>query len=298
LYAAFLDENIDLPPGTAATIISQAYESAYLHPSSGPNPPKIILFSPGYGGSRLDYTAAMSNLASNGYIVIGVDHPFDTAFIEYPDGRTAIAFTNLLDTPEAAAFAVDVRAADVSFVLDALSENATLARQIPGVHGKLDVSRVGIFGHSLGGATAASAILADSRFICGANMDGTFWGKVVDTGVPKPFLLFNTENHNRTSDATWTSFWDHSTGWKLELTVKGSVHLTFSDEAALYEILVASGQIPDLGNLFGTVGGKTMLEIENAYFRAFFEKCFEGKKEELLEGPSKNFPAVVFWPFG
>src|SRR4051812_40280323 len=69
LYAAYLDQLVGLQPGTAATVISHAYSSAYLHPTSGKNPPNIVLFSPGYGMSRTDYTAAMSNLASNGYIV-------------------------------------------------------------------------------------------------------------------------------------------------------------------------------------------------------------------------------------
>ena len=298
LYAAYVDESFGLPPGTSANLTTHAYESAYLHPKSGSKTPNIILFSPGYGGSRLDYTAAMTNLASNGYIVIGVDHPFDTAFIEYPDGRTAIATANLLATPESSVSAVNVRAADLSFVLNALSQNATLAKQIPGVHGKLDVATVGVFGHSLGGATAASSILADSRFVCGANMDGTFWGSVVNTGVSKPFLLFNTEIHNRTSDASWTTFWEKSTGWKLELTVKGSVHLTFSDEAALYEILVADGVIPNEGELFGSLGGERMLAIENAYFKAFFEMCFKETKAKLLDAPSRDFPEVVFWPSG
>jgi dienelactone hydrolase len=294
-YATFLDALVGLQPGTAATVVSQAYASAYLHPS-GRKAPNIVLFSPGYGMSRVDYTAAMSNLASHGYIVIGVDHPFDTAFIDYPDGRTAVAFQDILDSPEAAAIVTDIRVADLSFILDSLSKNATLARQIPGVHGKFDVSRIGIFGHSLGGAAAASAMLADSRFICGANMDGSFWGSVAAAGLSKPFLLFNTETHNRTSDATWTSFWKNLRGWRLELTVEGSTHATFSDQATLYEELLGAGQIPDLGDYFGTVGGRTMLAIENAYLNAFFEMCFEGKKQKLLNGPSEEYPAVVFWP--
>jgi hypothetical protein len=295
LYAAFLDGIVGLQPGTAAAVISQAHASAYLHPS-GRESPNIILFSPGNRMSRMDYTAAMSNLASNGYIVIGVDHPFDSTFIDYPDGRTAVASQDLLDSPKAAAVVTDIRVADLSFVLNSFSKNATLARQIPGVHGTLDVSRIGIFGHSLGGAAAASAMLADPRFICGANMDGSFWGSVVDAGLSRPFLMFNTETHNRTSDATWTSFWEDLRGWRLELTVLGSTHATFSDQAALYADLLGAGQIPDLGGYFGTVGGRTMLAIENAYLNAFFEMCLGGKKQELLKGPSKEYPAIVFWP--
>lgn len=130
-------------------------------------------------------------------------------------------------------------------------------------------------------------------YIGGADLDGSVWGTVVSEGLSKPFLLFNTETHNRTSDETLAVFWRNLRGWKLELTIVGSVHGTFSDEAILYEYLRAEGLVPDLGDLYGTVGGNTMLGIENAYLDAFFDMCLKKKNPELLKGPNT---AVKFWP--
>ena len=46
-----------------------------------------------------------------------------------------------------------------------------------------------MFGHSLGGATAAAAMLADPRIRAGVDMDGTILGKVAKQGVARPFLV-------------------------------------------------------------------------------------------------------------
>ena len=294
-YAAYRDAIVGLAPGSAATIVSQAYKGAYLHTSSS-SLPSLIFFSPGYAGSRQDYTAAMSNLASHGYIVVGLDHPYDTGFIDYPDGRNTTGI-NLLESEESITAATLNRVKDAQFVLNALTTNNTIAQKIPGVHGKIKQPKVGFFGHSLGGATAANAMFADSRFDCGVNMDGTIHGPVVEGGLSKPVMFMNTELHNRTSDPSWATLWDKLSGFRLELTVINSTHISFNDQAYLYDELRAIGGIPDLGDLFGTVGGKRILEIEYAYLSAFFDKCLLNQKEPLLEGPSAKYPEVVFWPF-
>ena len=46
----------------------------------------VVLFSPGLGNSRLIYSAMAQALASKGYIVLSIDHPFDADIVEFPDG--------------------------------------------------------------------------------------------------------------------------------------------------------------------------------------------------------------------
>jgi hypothetical protein len=271
LYAAYLDASLGLPAGLAESVTSAAYLNAYLHPST-PTAPRLLLFSPGYGNGRQDYTATLTNLASLGYIVVALDHPFDSAFIEYPGNRTAIRVNTTIGTPEDAARTVDIRVQDLRSVLNFLSTNATFARQIPGVHGTLDVSSVGVFGHSLGGAASASAISSDSRFSCGVNLDGSFWGPVVQTGVSRPFFLISSAVHNQTNDETWAGFLNNTKGEKLEVSVKGSTHQTFEDFAVLYDEVVAQGgDIPGAGGLFGTIKGERMLEVVGTYVGAVSE---------------------------
>jgi len=299
-YAAYLDAYVGLVPGTAATTMSKAYQGAYLHTDSNKLPP-IVFYSSGYGNSRVDYTATLSNLASRGYLVIGVDHPYDANFVDYPDGRNATRSENFLDPekPETVDVALDVRVKDMQFVLDTLSTNATVARQIPGVHGKLDGGKVGMFGHSFGGAATAGAMLVDPRFACGVNMDGTVFGPVVEAGLSNPFMFIDIgESHNRTTDASWSTLWSKLRGWKAELSFMGSSHLAFSDQKILYEQLKKTGGLPDLGDVYGTIGGEREKVLEDAYLTAFFDKCFGRNDGELLDGESEEFLEVVVWADG
>ncbi|KAH8590857.1 PAF acetylhydrolase family protein [Bisporella sp. PMI_857] len=291
-YASYLDATVGLQPGTAATAVTQAYEGAYLHATSG-KVPSVLFFSPGYGMSRQDYAAALSNLASHGYLVLGIDHPYDTAFIVYPDGHNVTGI-NLLTSPETIILATDTRVKDVQSVLNLLSTNKTIAKNIPGLHGPLKNTPIGVFGHSLGGATAATALFTSPRFRCGVNLDGTILGPVVEAGFSQPFMFAGTPSHNLTSDASWTTLYSKLRGFKLAITVAGAEHSTYSDQAFLYDELRKVGAIPDLGDLFGTIGGARMLEIEDAYLTAFFDRFLRGDKDPLLNGPSGQFPEVLF----
>jgi hypothetical protein len=51
----------------------------------------VAVFSPGYGGTRLVYGALARSVASLGYIVITVDHTYEAAVVEFPDGSVAYA---------------------------------------------------------------------------------------------------------------------------------------------------------------------------------------------------------------
>ena len=51
----------------------------------GPYP--VVLFSPGLAGVRSQNTAWAQELASHGYVVVALDHPYDSAAVVLADGR-------------------------------------------------------------------------------------------------------------------------------------------------------------------------------------------------------------------
>ncbi len=77
----------------------------------------MVLYSPGFGMERTAGTALVQDLAAHGYVVVTVDHTHDAQLVEFPDGRIA---THAVP-PGAFAAALDVRVADIRFVLDRLT---------------------------------------------------------------------------------------------------------------------------------------------------------------------------------
>jgi len=123
-----------------------------------------VLFTPGYGAPRAFYTGLATGLASRGYIVLAIDHPYEGAVAELADGDIATTQEALLgDDPGMTRFMpghLNLRVADLSFVLDQLGRPDVLG---PRLAGNFNLERIAAVGHSLGGATAAIAMAIGSR---------------------------------------------------------------------------------------------------------------------------------------
>lgn len=155
----------------------------------------VVLFSPGFGGPSFIYTNLFEELASQGYIVVAVNHTYNSEPTEFPDGRIlrgAVEWANFiknnaeLENAHNREFRIWV--ADLQFALDQLS---LINKGDPEgrLTGKLDLSRVGIVGHSFGGAAATSLCRIDPRVKCGVNMDGPLYGERQEVPFDKPFLF-------------------------------------------------------------------------------------------------------------
>ncbi|MEV0356886.1 hypothetical protein AB0H71_12560 [Nocardia sp. NPDC050697] len=146
----------------------------------------VLLFSPGYGAPRAVYTGLLTELASRGFVVLAVDHPYEVAVTELADGTVAHGVANSGSDAEMAA-QLAVRTSDLSFALDQIGATETL------LTGHIDTTRVAAAGHSFGGAAAASALAHDPRVIAAANIDGTLYGDLPEQRLPGPFLLIDSD---------------------------------------------------------------------------------------------------------
>ncbi|WP_245766937.1 hypothetical protein [Streptomyces colonosanans] len=181
----------------------------------------VILYSPGRNVPRGFGTILAEDLASRGYLVVAIDHTHETIAVQFPDGRVA----TVLDATEEATLRAltDVRVADVRFVLDQLEK-----RDIA------DVSTVGMFGHSIGGAAAAQAMHDDPRILAAADLDGAVGsgseaiGSVVEDGLDQPFLLMNSMLGNHHDDVL-SSLWQHLRGWHRNLQMSSAGHYAYTD---------------------------------------------------------------------
>src|SRR6266487_4561827 len=142
----------------------------------------VLIFEPGLGTIPTQYTTLLEDLASHGYIVFAITPTYSSDVVVFPDGRVVEATpAGKLDTgvnPQVAANQlVTVWAKDVIFVMNQLDRLNTAPGNM--FSGRLDLARLGIFGHSFGGATAAQVCHMDARCKAGINLDADLAGDVV-----------------------------------------------------------------------------------------------------------------------
>ncbi|KAK7428462.1 hypothetical protein QQZ08_005081 [Neonectria magnoliae] len=241
----------------------------------------LAVFSPGSGNSRLLYGLMARSLANQGYVVITVDHPYDATLVEFPDG-TIIQTADIPEEGDDLVKLTKVRADDLSFVVSQLEKASPRSSLLKGLPGNIDFDRIVVFGQSLGGSSAAVAMLSDSRFLGGANLDGRFVEPALSKGPKNPFLMLGRPDH-RAEDATWVKFWKNLRGPKAELEVSGTIHGSFTDLPAIISVLGLPDEAKSqLAALIGTIDGKRLDKILPKMLSSFFTYAFEGTPKPFL----------------
>jgi hypothetical protein len=315
-----------VPPGTVdwAATLTAGHLGAPLAQHAGKLP--VVLYSPGGGEPRTWETILVQDLASRGYIVVTMDHPYETSEVEFPGGRVidgsafpsnAQQLRQLLkhgDFPALAAKIAAVRVADTRFVISELAaldagHNPDAEHQpLPaGLAGAPDMNQIGMFGVSAGGFTATQAMYEDQRIKAGIDIDGTVESPflrdpmtiapVFAHGLDRPFLLLGDPRTNHHSVPSWKSLWDHSSGWHADLTLKGaSGENSYKDAVWLIpQIARRPGLPPDFATQqIGTVDPAAAVRAEEAYLAAFFGRFLRGKDNHLLDAPSPPYPEFTF----
>ncbi|WP_244180097.1 alpha/beta hydrolase family protein [Amycolatopsis pretoriensis] len=235
----------------------------------------IVLFSPGSGGVRTQNTAWAEELASHGYVVAALDHPYDSAAVVLADGRTITTETvssgDRDKDEELAAGWTAVRAADLGFVLTRLTE---LDRGDDPLTGRLDTARVAATGHSLGGAAALQAVRRDHRFAAVIDLDGYPHGPV-SPALDRPALVL-TQAITPATDPRYlprlTEVLDRGTAPGYRLTIPGAAHLTFTD-GPLY--------LPPVPSIVGSLGRTESPRVVAAATLAFLDTVLRGASTDL-----------------
>jgi dienelactone hydrolase len=287
-----------IPPDTLSTVQTNAISDA--RPAGRQHSLPLVVLSPGFTNSRSTLTALAEELASHGYMVAGIDHTYESHATAFPDGRITTCLARDAPRRDRMEQVAAGRAADVCFLLDELT-GAHPAW--PGA-GRIDPSRMGMAGHSAGGAAAIAAMLADSRIRAGIDMDGSTAAPIPDEGLARPFLFLGKQSNYTPGGGsavttlrdrklrngaviTWERDWELLTGWKRWLVVAGAVHASFTDLA----LLADQTGIIDTG---AGLSGARSLDITRAYVRAFFDQHLRGRPQALLDQPSPRFPEVTF----
>jgi hypothetical protein len=250
----------------------------------------VLLLSPGYRSSRLLYNAVASAIDSEGFVVITMDRPEETNIITYLDGHSVYSNAlNPVDLDVVAPYAPP-RAADASFIIDQLSNTTAMDELCSGEKpSKFSTDRVGIIGHSLGGAVAVLAAGLDPRIGRVINLDGPFFGSLPPTGLSRPVLYVASEIDEF---PLWRKIWPELRGPTLWMKVANVSHEGMTDFPTMIQAAGPGTGIP--ADLFGTTAPIECIRILTAYTTEWMNGAFAGKVGGplLLGHESDRFPEV------
>lgn len=201
LFVNSLADNYDLPP-VLFQFLRSVKTNSFINavPSEDAKNLPVVILSPGTPAIVPLYFSFAEYLASRGFVVIGVEHPYGAAVVEFSDG-TQFHFDRerVMDLPGVETFEEGVRlsmqlmAEDLSFVIDWL---ARLNRSDHELAGIFDTSRLIAFGHSGGGGVVHFASINDPRIKALLSFDPALFvmsDEEIERGVEIPSLIMETD---------------------------------------------------------------------------------------------------------
>jgi predicted dienelactone hydrolase len=300
-------------------VTTNAVESVPVADSQPSYP--VLIFLEGLTGYRQMNTFQIEELVSHGYIVVGIDQPGAAATVVFPDGHQ-IAITELFTqikplvdqslSPATEAPQLNGQtfkdgivayfAQDVSFTLDQLA--ALNTRDPKGIlTGKLDLEHSGVFGMSLGGMVGAEACRSESRLKACLMIDVAMPADVVHSGLRQPAMWMTRPANSMRLERQKVGGWAEKDVIQTQTTMRevynrlpadgyfvqipGTFHIDFTD------INLLSPMFPITG-FSGPIGSQRAHEIINVYSLAFFNRHLKAEPVPLLDGPTANYPEVIF----
>jgi predicted dienelactone hydrolase len=262
----------------------------------------VVIVRAGSGALVADYTTLAEDLASHGYVVVGFDAPYRTGTVVFPDGRVFERppqyNPETLSSEDANRLAeklVTAWSADTGFVVDRLgSINGSDPSGL--FTGRLDLSRLGIFGHSLGGATSLQFCHDDARCKAAINIDGNPFGSVVREGADQPCLLLfeNVDISSTPKDpelremfAKIRSVYNHL-GNRGMLMVRGANHFSFGDVILLKSHYI----VRVILFLTGGIEVRRGLSITTSVVHTFFDIHLKGAPASGLDDLRRSYPEI------
>lgn len=302
VFAPAIAAYIDMPSfflDHLALVEMPAYRASEVASDDAPYP--VVLFSHGWNGFSAQNSSQAIELASHGYVVVGVQHTYGAVVTVFDDG--IIAYNNPAALPRgapeeeyeaAAQRLVEQWAGDLGFALDFLqSQNSDPSDPL---HAALDLLRVGVYGHSTGGGAAIQFCGTDPRCNALLGMDPFMppvSHQVLEDGITQPaFFMFSqtwaddADSRNNELFRRFVSAVPQSLG---VISIDGTAHYDFSDLPLL------SPLAPRLG-LKGPINGKYVTALINDYLLSFFDMTLRNKAITLFDEQNPKYHEVRFDP--
>ncbi len=274
--------------------------------AASPEPFPVLIYSHGIIGGHVNtHTVLMEELASHGYVVLSISHPYQTPFVKYPDGtikafsssgdvikKTAMEifnpkhskrneevltetdlqkqFEQIKEIEERIPFiqkSVDVWSDDIILAID---EVIKINENDPRFKERIDTDKIGVLGWSFGGASSGDACIKDKRIKAGMNIDGMPHGLIIDKKISQPFLFMR--NGKRSVAKYFVNQVDNDC---YVVKINGTSHFNFTDMPLF--------NIPEVNKILGPSDGKKTSKLISQYTLEFFNKYLKGKNSKLFQ---------------
>lgn len=261
----------------------------------------VIIYSHGWTGFRTIAVNQMELLASNGYVVIAVDHTFGSVAVRMEDDSVFYLDPDALPDEEevgedayseSAVNLVATYAADLVSVLDELDMGAEGA--FADIVGSADINLVGIYGHSTGGGAAVKVCLEDSR--CDAVLGMDAWvepltERDLQNTMVRPALYMRSDGWRDTpNDALLRGIAARGEEVTYWLAIDGASHNDYVMTPLLSPL---SGQF----GISGSIPAGRIIPIIDNYLLGFFDVFLLGTGSAALDSVSFDEVSVqVFEP--
>lgn len=259
----------------------------------------VLFFSPGIFMAAQLYSSLIEEMASHGYLVVAINHTDACWPVIFPDGSSPVILpelSNIFSNKKRSCMQTfdmtqETWIKDVEFVLSWL-RNQPLTKS-------LDLSHMGIFGHSFGGSIATEASRQYNDFKAMANLDGMLFGGNWDKPFETPSLFVVAEKQLTQEEALKAGLtieqcdslvarrskkvFDLLKDNSFYVTLKDADHAAFVDSKLIKSPL---GKKNGLNPLRG-------IEISRALLVDFFDHYLRNKKSTVLKEQNPRFPDIL-----
>ncbi len=271
----------------------------------------LVVFSHGAFGVIDSNNSTYTELASHGYVVVSIGHPYHAMFVKDVSGKTTYASKEFIEqiyamnsdeTPEGEDDSdkemttylnsrewMKVRTEDMNFVLDTILEKADTVNEVP--FSMIDRNKIGLFGHSLGGAASVQVGRERKDIDAVIDLEGTMLGEYAgfkdgteifnEEPYPIPLLDVNSKViHDLALEVPGDGYVNFYTGERAldyrEVIFDDAGHLNFTD------LPIVS---PPLARLLGVgdVDARKCMENVNYVVLAFFDYYLKGEGTLTIE---------------
>lgn len=273
----------------------------------------LIVFSHGAFGVKISNTSTFMELASNGYVVCSIDHPYHAAGTIDVDGNLILGSSKFMqevinansdiysekEQLELYENWMNLRTEDINFILNTILENTENNRSIE--YTLIDKNRIGLMGHSLGGA--ASTQVGREREVIGAviNLDGSMLGEysmdrngdIVINNEPYPIPILNFYSEYVVNELIAKPEYVYPNKYissisidAFEVYIRGSNHMSYTD-LPLFSPLLAN-------QLAGISGDSSRANVDKYYCIETMNKLVLEFFNSYLKGQSEFFPKTFY----